>query len=70
MLVSGVVRGKINADEIEIVTGGRVIGEIYVDNLIIQNMGVFSGVCHQKSGEDAELIDLESEKRLELKNES
>ncbi|BCD67317.1 hypothetical protein NitYY0918_C0193 [Nitratiruptor sp. YY09-18] len=48
VLVSGLVKGKIDAEHIEIMTGGRVVGEIIVDNLLIQNMGIFSGVCKQK----------------------
>ena len=64
VLVSGLVKGKIDAEHIEIVTGGRVVGEIVVDNLVIQNMGVFSGVCQQKENK----IELEESKQLELKD--
>ncbi len=65
VLVSGRVNGKIDAKEIEIVTGGRVVGEIYVDNLVIQSMGVFSGVSHQKEKEE---VEVQEPSQIELKD--
>ncbi len=67
VLVSGRVNGKIDAKEIEIVTGGRVVGEIFVENLVIQSMGVFSGVSHQKETEEAKV---EEPSQIEFKEES
>ncbi len=67
VLVSGRVNGKIDAKEIEIVTGGRVVGEIFVENLVIQSMGVFSGVSHQKEVEEAKV---EEPSQIEFKEES
>jgi len=65
VLVSGRVNGKIDAKEIEIVTGGRVVGEIYVENLVIQSMGVFSGVSHQKEKDE---VELQEPSQIELKD--
>ena len=59
--MSGLVNGKIDANNLEILSGGRVIGEVFVKHITIENMGIFNGVCHHKEEE------LEEPKQIQLK---
>ncbi len=61
VMVSGLVNGKVNANTLEILSGGRVIGEVFVEHITIENMGIFNGICHQKEEE------LEEPKQIQLK---
>ncbi len=48
VLVSGVSNGTIEAEVVEIMSGGRVLGDVYVDSIVIQSMAIFQGTCHQR----------------------
>ncbi|BCD61353.1 hypothetical protein NitYY0826_C0192 [Nitratiruptor sp. YY08-26] len=61
VVVNGVANGKIEAASLEILSGGRVIGEVFVENITIQNMGIFNGICHQKEEK------LQEPQKIELK---
>ncbi|WP_372798058.1 polymer-forming cytoskeletal protein [Litorivivens sp.] len=54
VVISGCVDGTIDAERLEIVSGGRVIGEIFVTELVIEPGGHFSGTSHIKNTDDAE----------------
>lgn len=43
LTVSGVVEGKVHAETVEILSGGRVKGDIQSEQLIIERGGIFSG---------------------------
>jgi len=43
LLVNGVFEGKVDVDVLEITQGGKVLGEITIKDLIIEQGGVFEG---------------------------
>jgi cytoskeletal protein CcmA (bactofilin family) len=51
VLVSGTLDGRLEAERLEIVAAGRVTGEIFVGELVIESGGQFSGTSHIRSGE-------------------
>ena len=48
LLLNGVFEGKIEAETIEITTGGKLIGEIVIENLIIEKGAIFEGTSTLK----------------------
>ncbi len=48
VLISGVFFGKVDASTVEIMSGGRLIGDVVAENLVIHDCGVFDGTCHHK----------------------
>jgi len=55
LLLNGVFEGKIEAEIIEITNGGKLIGEIIIENLIIEKGAIFEGTStlKQKVSENA-----------------
>ncbi|MRI58319.1 MAG: cell shape determination protein CcmA [Epsilonproteobacteria bacterium] len=48
VVISGMVLGSIDCDVAEILSGGRVVGDVCAKKFIIQESGVFDGVCKHK----------------------
>jgi len=48
VLISGIFFGKVEASTVEIMSGGRLIGEVVAENLVIHDCGIFDGTCHHK----------------------
>ena len=55
LLLNGVFEGKIEAETIEITNGGKLIGDIIIENLIIEKGAIFEGTStlKQKVSENA-----------------
>jgi len=64
VIVSGVVFGSIDCEVAEILSGGRVIGDVHATKFIIQDCGIFDGVCKHKE----ENVELQEAQQLELKD--
>jgi cytoskeletal protein CcmA (bactofilin family) len=47
LIITGKFEGKAECDEVEILKGGILNGEIFVKNLVIEKGGEFNGVCHK-----------------------
>ncbi len=54
VVVSGLFEGSIDADRLEIVSTGRVSGEICVGELVIEPGGQFNGSSQIKASADQE----------------
>ncbi len=48
VVISGVVKGVIEAERVDIISGGRAIGEVFAEHFSVETMGVFNGVHHQE----------------------
>ncbi|MFW5927148.1 MAG: bactofilin family protein [Wenzhouxiangella sp.] len=51
ILVSGQFEGSINAERLEIATGGRVDGDVTVGELVIESGARFNGTSHSRQQE-------------------
>lgn len=60
VIVSGVVKGVIEAKRVDIISGGRVIGEVFAKHFSVETMGVFNGIHHQENEE--EIVQIEEAK--------
>lgn len=49
VIVSGNMKGNIEAESVEILQGGRVFGKVISNNLVIQKDGIFDGESKRKS---------------------
>lgn len=66
--IEGDVNGDIDANTIEIVSGGRIHGNIITDTLIIDEGGKFNGNCEMTGGthdENYEIMDLDDNTELD-----
>ena len=52
LLISGVFFGKVEASTVEIMSGGRLIGDVVAENLVIHDCGIFDGTCHHKEAKE------------------
>ncbi|SFP20933.1 hypothetical protein SAMN05216234_11046 [Hydrogenimonas thermophila] len=49
-MVSGFFEGSIESDVVEIVSGGKIVGKIVCEDLIIEQKGIFIGESLRKNG--------------------
>ncbi|WP_456480154.1 bactofilin family protein [Nautilia sp.] len=49
LVISGIFEGKADCDEIEVLKGGKLKGEVNVLSIIIEKGGDFDGTCHKKN---------------------
>ncbi len=59
------VFGNLDCEVVEILAGGRMIGDVKTTKFIIQDCGIFNGACQYK-GKDID-IELEEAQKLEFK---
>ena len=57
VIVSGVAKGVIEAERVDIISGGRVIGEVFAKHFSVETMGVFNGIHHQENQEDTQQVE-------------
>ncbi|MCG8465748.1 MAG: polymer-forming cytoskeletal protein [Xanthomonadales bacterium] len=62
VVVSGHFNGTLDCDRLEIVSTGRVTGEIQIAELVIESGGHFSGTSRIKNGEPQRQLSHQSEK--------
>jgi cytoskeletal protein CcmA (bactofilin family) len=48
IVISGIFEGKADCDEVEVLQGGVLTGEVKVKSIIIEKGGDFDGVCQKK----------------------
>ena len=59
LIVSGLIKGDIECSAVEILSGGRVEGNLFTANLIIEDGGIFEGISKRK---DSGILELKEEK--------
>ncbi len=53
IVVFGEANGKINAKTLMIKSTGKVLGEVYTEDLVTESGGVISGTCEMKTAESS-----------------
>jgi len=48
LVISGLLEGNANCENIEILAGGKILGDITVSDLVIESKGVFEGTSRIK----------------------
>jgi len=59
LIVSGLIKGEIECNSLEVLSGGRVEGNLLTANLIIEDGGIFEGISKRK---DNGVLELKKEK--------
>ncbi len=54
VVISGVFFGKVEASTVEIMSGGRLIGNVVAENLVIHDCGIFDGTRQYKETQNEE----------------
>jgi len=49
IILMGEIKGEVECDEIEVMDGAKITGEITTGNFIIGNGGIFEGIIKKKS---------------------
>lgn len=59
VVVSGIFKGDVECSTVEILSGGRVEGNVLTANLVIEDGGIFEGVSKRR---DSGVLELKEEK--------
>ena len=59
LVVSGLFKGEVESEIIEILSGGRIEGNVLAANLVIEDGGIFEGISKRR---DSGVLELKEEK--------
>jgi len=69
VIISGFFEGSIESDIVEILSGGKVVGKIVCEDLIIEQKGIFIGESLRKTESSSTSTDIKKVKKTEQKLE-